>query len=430
MHRIGIRREDKSQWERRVPLAPAHVAPLIAEEGLSVIAQSSPIRIYADEEYRNAGAEVSDSLAECGVVMGVKEIPASLLMANRAYVCFSHTIKGQPENMPLLQAALDYDATLIDYELITDKAGRRLVFFGRHAGVAGMIDSLWSLGQRLRAEGVASPFDAIEPTHRYDDMAAACDAVRRAGEKIASDGLPESMAPLVCGITGYGNVSRGAQEIFDLLPVVDVAASDLATLKGDRHHCYKVVFQEQDLVVHKEDGKSFDLQEYYEAPHNYRGVFPQYAPHLSMLINCIYWDARYPKLMTKSDFSDLFASGSARLKVVGDITCDIDGSLECTTHATTPDNPTFIFDVEKGVAVEGPAGNGPLVLAVDFLPCELPRDASMAFGDALFPLVPSLAKADYTKDLAEIGLPESLQMATITHRGKLMPRFEYLQAHL
>lgn len=430
MHRIGIRREDKSRWERRVPLTPSHVGDLVTGEGIDVAVQASPIRVYPDGDYEKAGASIVETLDGCGVVMGVKEVPASIIHAGRAYVCFSHTIKGQEENMPLLQSVLDYDATLIDYELIVDEAGRRLVFFGRHAGVAGMVDSLWSLGRRLKAEGVASPFDQIEPTHRYADMAAARSAVSRLGESIGTDGLPEALLPFVCGITGYGNVSRGAQEVFDLLPVVEISATDLDSLDPDPHRCYKVVFKEEDIVTHVEEGMTFDLREYYEAAHNYRGTFPRYAPYLTMLINCIYWDARYPKLLKREDFAALYASPNPRLKVVGDITCDINGSLECTTHATTPDDPTYIFDVDRGAAIEGVTGRGPLVLAVDFLPCELPRDASLAFGDALTPLVPSLAKADLTGELAASGLPQSLQMATIAHRGSLMPRFEYLSAHL
>src|SRR3970282_1693147 len=136
---IGIRREDKNKWERRVPLTPEHVRSIVAG-GTAVCVQPSPIRVFPDDAYRAVGAEVSEELSGCSLVLGVKEMPASIFAAGRAYMFFSHTIKGQPHNMPMLRALLARGATLVDYERVTEASGRRLVFFGRHAGLAGAVE--------------------------------------------------------------------------------------------------------------------------------------------------------------------------------------------------------------------------------------------------------------------------------------------------
>jgi saccharopine dehydrogenase (NAD+, L-lysine-forming) len=147
--KIGIRREDKNIWERRAPLNPDHVRKLVAQ-GIEVLVQPSPIRTFPDQAYRQAGATISEDLSSCPMVFAIKEIPPHQFVAGHAYMYFAHVIKGQAHNMPMLQRLLDLRCTLIDYEKVTDEAGKRLIFFGRHAGLAGMIDSLWALGRRLK----------------------------------------------------------------------------------------------------------------------------------------------------------------------------------------------------------------------------------------------------------------------------------------
>ncbi|MHC5109526.1 MAG: bifunctional lysine ketoglutarate reductase /saccharopine dehydrogenase family protein [Planctomycetota bacterium] len=430
MHRIGIRREDKSKWEGRAPLTPAQVKSLKESHGIDFQVQSSPIRAFDDAAYEAAGARVENDLDACRVILAVKEIPPEKIKGRCVYVCFSHTIKGQPENMPLLGKVMQSGSTLIDYECIVDDAGRRRVFFGRFAGVAGMIDSLWSLGRRLQDEQIDNPFVAIEPAHRYADLAVALRAVSSLGEVIRRDGLPDSILPFVCGIAGYGNVSVGAQEVYDRLPVQTVRPDEVTALAPDPHTCYKVVFQESDIVRPADSKAGFDLQAYYDHPERFQPAFAPHARSLTMLINCIYWDARYPRLLTRNDLQDLYKVERPKLKVIGDITCDVDGSLACTVKATTPDNPVYLYNTWTGETEDKLSGPGPLVLAVDFLPCELPVDSSHAFGEALIDLVPSLARADFTAHLTETGLPKDLQRATIVHRGELTPAFQHLQGHL
>src|SRR4030043_2363614 len=167
---IGIRREDKNRWERRSPIIPDHVKQLIREHNFHFVVQPGSIRVFSESEYKNAGADISEDLSTCSAIFAVKEIPQNLILKNKVYIFFSHTIKGQSYNMSMLQKLLDQKCTLIDYELIVDKTGRRLVFFGNYAGLAGMIDSFWALGQRLHVEGFTTPFLNIQPAHKFTDL--------------------------------------------------------------------------------------------------------------------------------------------------------------------------------------------------------------------------------------------------------------------
>lgn len=428
---IGIRREDKSRWEGRTPLVPADLSTLIREQGVRFQVQQSDIRAFTDAHFAAAGAELVEALDGCPVIMGVKEIPPAKLAGDTTYVYFAHVIKGQPANMPALRRLLELGCTLIDYERITDDAGRRLVFFGRHAGLAGMIDTLWALGRRLAHEGIESPFQHVQPAHKYDDLAHVERALCGVAEEIRTEGLPEALRPLVCGFAGYGQVSQGAQQIFDLLPVREVTPGELASATlDDAHTCYKVVFREEHLVRPVRRDAAFDLQEYYRNPERYEANFFQYVPHLTLLVNCIYWEPKYPRLITREQFAELFARQNPQMRVVGDITCDIDGSLACTTRSTDPANPVYVYDPTTGETHDGVAGPGPVVLAVDFLPCELPVDASRHFSQALRPFIPALARADFSQPLERCGLPPELTRATIVYRGALTPPYQYLEQHL
>ena len=340
---IGIRREDKNKWERRVPLTPTHLAQLNNQK---FIVQSSPVRVFIDDDYAQNNTFVQEDLTPANVIFAVKEVPPDLLQPHKTYLFFSHTIKGQPYNMPLLQKLLDLNCQLIDYERIVDDNNRRLIFFGRHAGLAGMIDTLHTLGRRLAWEGLQTPLADVKLTYQYGDLPTAQQAIRRVGRRIAEEGLPASLAPLVIGVAGYGNVSRGAQEILDLLPVRQISPAVLLTLAQQddfqRNTIYNVVFKEADTVEPITAGQSFDLQEFFQHPERYRSKFEQYLPHLSVLVNCIYWDTPYPRLLTTAQTRQMYAAGaSPKLRVIGDISCDIEGGIEITVKPTTPDEPAF-----------------------------------------------------------------------------------------
>jgi alpha-aminoadipic semialdehyde synthase len=436
MKAIGIRREDKSRWERRVPLIPGDLAELIRRDGIAFRVQPSEIRIFDDEAYRSAGAAVEEDLSGCAVVMAVKEIPIRFLQPERTYVFFSHTMKGQKHNMDMLRKLVELRCSVIDYELVTDASGRRLVFFGQHAGLAGMIDSMWALGRRLlERDGLKTPFLDIEPAHAYETLEDAKKAVRSVGLRIGTEGLPEPLTPFICGFAGYGNVSQGAQEIYDLLPVQVLDPAQLldgtADSMGDSKTCFKVVFKEEHMVRPASAGRRFDLQEYYDHPDLYEGCFDPYLDHISVLVNCIYWDERYPRLVTRQRLSEMFGgTATPRLALIGDVTCDIEGSIEATLKATGPDDPVYVYNPSTGQIAMGVTGAGMAILAVDNLPCELSREASEHFSASLRPFVAALAKADLGASFEETGLPEELSRALILKRGEFTLKFRHMEQYI
>jgi saccharopine dehydrogenase (NAD+, L-lysine-forming) len=433
-NRIGLRREDKNQWERRVPLTPTQVVAL-AQQYINFLVQPSPIRAFPDAAYAEAGAAIEEDLSAAEVVLAIKEVPPELLQPGKTYLFFSHTIKGQPHNMPLLRRLLELRCQLIDYERVVDEHNRRRIFFGQHAGLAGMIDTLRALGQRLAWEGITTPLAGLSPTYEYADLPTAQSDLRRIGQRLVEEGWPIDLTPVVIGLAGYGNVSRGAQAILDLLPVRPITPAELLTLNEredfDRNVIYKVVFKEEDTVEPVAEGQPFDLAEFFQHPERYRSKFDRYLPHLTVLVNCIYWDARYPRLLTKETARRLYGSDSPpKLRVIGDISCDIEGGIEPTIKATEPDAPSFVWQPETDTTVDGVAGAGPVIMAVDNLPCELPVESSTSFGEALMPFIPALAACDFSVAFAECALPPELKRATIVYHGELTPEYQYLERFL
>jgi saccharopine dehydrogenase (NAD+, L-lysine-forming) len=433
---IGIRREDKNIWERRAPLVPADVADVARQFGVNFIVQPSPIRAFPEGDYANAGAAVQEDISPAGIVLGIKEIPLNLIQSGKVYIFFSHTIKGQAHNMPMLRRMLELKCTLIDYEKVVDEKGRRLIFFGRHAGFAGAVDTLWALGWRLAWEGITdNPFVTINNSYKYRDLVAAKADVSRVADAIRRNGLPQAVAPLVIGITGYGNVSGGAQEIVDILPCVDAAPEDLAKIVSTPgrplNSVFKVVFKEQHTVEPVAPGGAFDLQDYIAHPEKYRGCFERHAGNLTVLLNCVYWDRKYPRLLTKGFVKGLYAGGARpRLRVIGDISCDIEGGIEVTLRATDPGNPVFVYDVGRGTAVDGVAGNGPVIMSVDNLPCELPVESSADFSAVLRRFVPAMAVADFTGDFEHCSLPREIRDAVLVYRGQFTPAYRHMEKFL
>jgi saccharopine dehydrogenase (NAD+, L-lysine-forming) len=411
---IGVRREDKNRWERRAPITPEHVAEL-ARHGVTVCCEPSTVRVFPDGAFRDAGANIDGDLSSCPLVIGVKEIPAAKLKPGKAYAFFAHVAKGQPSNMPMLARMMELGCTLIDYEKIVDDRGRRLVFFGRHAGFAGMLDTLTALGRRLLWEGIASPFSTMKMAHEYADLEEAHADLARVADAVRRGGVPAQLHPLVFGFTGSGNVAKGAQEIFDHLPYEEILPEDLAAATADpdlpRNILYKVAFSRDERMAQD-------------------GSMRRHLSHLTVLVNGVYWEPQHPRVVSFDDLRALFHGASPRLRVIADISCDVNGSIEANVRVTTPDNPIYVYDVARGEAVDGVAGAGPVILAVDNLPCELPVDASRSFGDALLRFLPALARCDWTLPFESLPLPDDVRRAVIVHRGKLTPAFAYLGRHL
>lgn len=431
---LGIRREDKNKWERRVPLVPQDLANLRDNNKLQFAVESSPIRVFPDDDFRTLGLDVVEDLSGASIVLAVKEIPVRLLTPGRVYVFFSHVIKGQKYNMPMLRHLLETGSTLIDYERITDDNRRRLIFFSVQAGQAGMIETLRGMGQRLKSRGMLTPLAKIRHAFEYEDLAAAKDHLRAVGREIGEEGIGAGRHPLVIGIAGYGNVATGCRDILDCLPVREVPVADLpsASVSGaPGSPMLKVVFREEDMVVPVEPGGRFELQDYYSHPEKYRGIFETHLPHLDVLMNTIYWDERYPRLVTK-DWAKRHCGrdGGPRLQVIGDISCDIEGGVELTLKTTMPDEPCYVYDPATDSVRPGVEGDGPAIMAVDNLPCELPREASTHFSRVLRDMVPDLAAADWSAGFETLNLPGHLKRAVIVHNGHLTPDYVYLRKHL
>ncbi|MCB9833961.1 MAG: hypothetical protein H6807_15985 [Planctomycetes bacterium] len=425
--RLAIVREWKTELERRCPLVPATVRELVAA-GIEVLVEPSPVRIHGDQEFVAAGARLVDDPGQADFLLGIKEMPIEKIQAGKPHLFFSHTIKQQPYNMPLLRQVLDRGATLLDYELVTDERGRRMVFFGRQAGQAGMINTLWTLGQRLLALGIANPFDQLRQARRYDSLAEALAAVAAAGRRVADEGLPAIIDPLVIGITGTGNVSGGAQEVLAILEPERITAEELlrgdATAGADRIRY--VVFDEASMV-RRRDGGAFVLQEYYDRPEFYEGRFADYLPFLGALVVGNYWDPRYPRLVTRADVAELCRpGGEPSLLVIGDVSCDPEGGVEVTLEPTLPDAPSYVYSPASESISSGFEGEGLAIMACEILPTELPRDSSRVFSEALQPFLPALLAADWSQTLDRLDLPGPFQRAVIAHQGRLAPRWAHL----
>ena len=432
--KIGIRREDKNQWERRAPLAPSHVAQLVTS-GVEINIQPSQIRIFSDAEYQRSGASVSEDLSDCGLVLAIKEVPAKYFRPESAYLFFAHISKGQPYNMGMLRRILKIKATLLDYEHIVDRENRRLVYFGNHAGAAGLFETLYAAGKRLEWEGHPTPLLSLDRPLNFSSLDAGRDLLVETAARIAREGVGQALAPFVVGFAGYGNVSRGAQEFFDLLPHEEIAPGRLHAFMAAGNFSdkklYKVVFKEEDIAVSIDPAESFDLDDYYRRPERYRGIFEQYLPHLTVLINCIYWEKSYPRLVAKAWLrSEWDKAVQPRLRVIGDITCDIEGSIECTVKATEPGKPVYTYIPSSGRVLDGWEGEGVVVMAVDTLPAEVPQDASLSFGDMLAPHIGILAATDFRRPVEELAMGAALKNAIIVHRGALTERYQYLAAYL
>ncbi len=427
---LGIRREDKNKWERRVPIIPEDLKGLKDVYGIDAIVQPSQIRVYPDEAFRANGAVVDEDLSKANTIFAVKEIPVDLLATGKTYIFFSHTIKGQAYNMGLLGRLMDLKCNLIDYERIVNEKNQRLIFFSTHAGYAGIIETLFAFGQKMNLKGIDSPLTQIKQAFEYTSLEDAKEHIQQISCQISEKGLPEELCPLVVGLAGDGNVSRGAQEIMDLLPVKEILPGQLDDIrkqgKLECNHIYKVVFREQDIV--KPLSGDFDLQDYYDHPEKYESTMELHLPKIDILVNCIYWTAKYPRLVTKAYLQGKTAPDmESKLSVIGDISCDIEGSIEITKAGTMPDNACYTYFAEADAFEDGIQQNGITVMAIDNLPCEFSKESSMFFSNVLKDFAADIVCADFGKTFDELRLPYPIKEALILHNGQLSPNYSYLE---
>uniref|UniRef100_A0A8C7WIE0 Aminoadipate-semialdehyde synthase n=1 Tax=Oncorhynchus mykiss TaxID=8022 RepID=A0A8C7WIE0_ONCMY len=428
---MAIRREDINVWERRAPLAPRHVKEIV-HAGHKVLVQPSNRRAIHENYYEKAGAIISEDISEASLIIGVKSPPEEKLYPRKTYAFFSHTIKAQEANMGLLDDLLKKEVRLIDYEKMVDANGFRIVAFGQWAGVAGMINILHGLGLRFLALGHHTPFMHIGMAHNYRNVSQAIQAVRDCGYEISMGLMPKSIGPVTFVFTGTGNVSKGAQDIINELPVEYVEPHELKDVSqtGDMSRVYATVLSRHHHLMRKSDGV-YDPLEYEYHPELYTSHFrTSVAPYTTCLINGIYWDPQTPRLLRRLDAQRLLThvkpSAAAtegwpelphKLLAICDISADMGGSIEFMTECTSIDKPFCMYDADQHIDHDSVEGTGILMCSIDNLPAQLPIEATEYFGDRLFPYI-----WEMVRPAAGVRCT-----AVITSEGKLTPKFEYIE---
>ena len=396
---LGLLREGKTLPDQRVALTPNKcVEAQAAHPGLRVVVQSSPHRSYADAEYRALGLEVRDDVSACDVLLGVKEVPVDLLIPHKTYCIFSHTVKQQPANRGLLRAVLDKGITLVDYELLTNARGERIVAFGRYAGIVGAYNGLLTYG---RKHGLF----ALKPAHACVDM----DDMQEEYFKV------KQLPPIKIAVTGSGRVAQGAFEVLDRMGIRRVSVYDYLYL--DFHEPVYAQLRSSDYN-RRRDGRVWDTADFHQHPAAYESTFGLFLPVTDLLIACAYWHPAAPRLFAEADTR----RPDFRPTVIADVTCDVNGSIPTTQRASTIAAPAYDYDPATGQLAPPYSGPAHLtVMAVDNLPCELPRNASRDFGRQLIDAVlPHLLGGD----------PEGVvARATIARGGQLTERYRYLAGY-
>lgn len=428
---VGILDEQNAQ-EKRSPLTPADAGWLI-KRGVDLEVEKSTKRIFCDSEFKSEGARIVSRIQNASLILGVKNPRPEDMLCDRIYMVFSHVIKGQEENIPILKECLRKKITLIDYEKIADNFGRRLVYFGRFAGVCGLIDSLCYFGKKIEWEGIKNPFSQLRPCYRYKSLDSTKRALYRIYGFIKKEALHKRLSPFIIGITGHGHVSQGVQEILDILGPVEIHPRDMLDFikhkKTDRKKVYKIVFLREEKLRAK-NGKGFYFEDYLKYPEKFESNLDIYLSYLNILIHTSYWDMRYPRLVTKKMIGRLYVKKPFRLKFIGDISCDINGSIELTYKTTTFKNPTFTYNPRNGVFKDGHESEGITIMAIDNLPSELPKDASCEFSSQIKEYVYQIACHGALDITHHAAIPAELRRAVITQKGHLTRNFRYLRRYL
>lgn len=424
---VGILREPQSR-EARTPLTPTDVAWL-KKRKIDVEVESNPYRIFSDREYKRAGAKIVNSAGNAAFLLGVKGPDPNTLQKNKVYMVFSHTIKGEAKNMHLLKTCMNKGITLVDYEKITDSYGRRLVYFGRFAGICGLVDSLHYLGKKYDWMGIKTPFASLKPTNRHQSFKELKHELTRLSERIYKKKISKAVTPFIIGITGHGNVSKGANEVLDALNPIEVHPRDIKSFvrhqKYIRNRIYKIVLHREEKFRAK-DGDGFYFEEYLNHPERFESNIDRYLPYFNLLMHTSYWDKRYPRLITAKMVRRLYKK-NFRLEFIGDVSCDVKGSVELTHKTTTSENPTFTYNPKTDKFADGYKSRGITILAKDSLPAELPRDASVDFSGLVREYVYQIA-AHGIKDITNhIALPKEIRQAVIVQNKRLVKPYTYLK---
>jgi saccharopine dehydrogenase (NAD+, L-lysine forming) len=397
--KIGILKEGKIPIDRRVPMIPSQAREVLDKfDNVEIVVQKSDIRCYKDEDYEKVGISVVDDVTDCDVLLGVKEVPIKNLIPEKTYFFFSHTTKEQPYNRQLLKEILNKKIQLIDYEQLTDQNNTRIVAFGRYAGLVGAYNGILTHGKRYNRF-------ALRPAHECFDLA-----------DLKTEYKKVNLPAIKIVLTGGGRVSRGAMEVLDGMKIRKVTPANFL------NHLYKeaVYCQLNSRDYNKaKNGTDFNRGDFYNNPESYESDFLKYAEVADLLIAGAFWDPEAPVLFHRTDI----LKPNFQIKVIADITCDIEGSIPSTKKPSTIDDPIYDYNPEEDKIEPALKDEGNItVMAVDNLPCELPRDASTDFGREMVDnVLPHLLGNDNE---------EVIKRATITKNGQLTDRFEYLKNYV
>ncbi|MGE0561563.1 MAG: NAD(P)-dependent oxidoreductase [Flavobacteriales bacterium] len=398
MIKIGVIREGKNPPDERVPFSPSQ-CKFINDNypNLKVVVQKSNVRRIKDIDYQNQGVELVDDVSDCDILMGIKEVPVNELIANKTYFYFSHTIKKQAYNRKLLIEMLNKNITMVDYETLVDKKNHRLIGFGRYAGIVGCYNTFSAYGKRMGAFNLKKAHDCKDKAEMLTELT-----------KVV---LPDDYKIV---ITGGGRVATGILEILEVLNIQKVNSNDFLT-KTFNTPVFTQLFPED--YNKRIDNKPFTVAEFFTDASGFESNFMPYAEVADMYMSGHFWAKGSPYIFSKEDAK----SPDVKIKVVGDISCDIEGPIACTLRASTIADPIYGYNPITESEVNYNDVNGITVMAVDNLPCELPIDASKDFGrEFIDKILPHLID-----DKEQV-----IERATICKNGNLMPRFEYLRDYV
>ncbi|MEY2630126.1 MAG: Alanine dehydrogenase 2 [Bacteroidota bacterium] len=396
--KFGIIKERKNPPDRRVVFTPEELVRLQSDYPDALVkVESSDIRVFPDEDYIKLGIEVAEDISDCEVFFGVKEIPVDYLIPNKKYFFFSHTIKKQPYNRKLLQAILEKNIELYDHETIVDANNKRLIGFGRYAGIVGAYNGFRAFGIKYELFNLPK----AETLNSKEDL------IIRLRRQI----LPN----LKIVLTGHGKVGMGAKEILDGMKIKQVSVDDFL----NKVYSQPVYTQIDVLDYNKRiDGQVLDNKDFYTNPQAYTSNFERFTKVADIFMAGHFHGNNAPDILTQ----DMLKAADCKIKVVADISCDVDGPIACTIKASTIAEPFFGYLPTEHKEVPYTHPGSIMVMSVDNLPCELPKDASEGFGEMFMKhVIPAFFNGD--KD----GI---LQRAKITENGKLTPRFAYLQDYV
>jgi saccharopine dehydrogenase (NAD+, L-lysine forming) len=397
--KLGLIREGKNPPDKRVAFTP-----LQAEEiqqrfpHVKIILQPSSVRCFKDKEYQDLGIEISEDISQCDILMGIKEVPIANLLATKTYLFFSHTLKKQPYNRGLLQEVIKKKIQLIDYETLKDHQGNRLVAFGRYAGIVGAYNGLWAYGKRYNL------FE-LRRAHECFDV-----------NDLKLELRKVNLKPLKIVLTGAGRVGKGAMETLDTAGIRKVSPSDFLSQQFSE----PVYTQLSSADYHtRKAGGHFNRDEFHNHPELYESNFIPFSKEADILLAGAFWNPSAPRLFTKEDM----INNAFKIKLIADITCDINGSIPSTKRASTIVEPLYDYrpttdSIEPSLSDK----QNITVMAVDNLPCELPRSASEEFGRDLIDRILTPLLVEDVDDIIE--------RATMASKGNLTPAFSYLEDYI